>query len=328
MRSWFRLAIFGFCLTGLATHAKPARADQIILVDGTDTFQQPSSASSTSQPPTIGQEPEPADDIRKVFLRQATVLLSPGEVEVEAAFTYSHTQSVSSILNARFRQFQVPLSARVGLFDRAEGFISIPVAHLRQDLGFADSVSSRHESGIGDIVAGLSYELMQETAGGPDVVASLAFIAPTGSQPDEAGLSLGAGHRAIHAGVQFIKTVDPVALFAGASYRHELNARYFLGDAVHDIDPGGASGYNFGFGFAVNDNVSLSMQFLGSYQPDVKADDQQLFASSREPASLRYALTLRHSPSTYVEPSVAVGLNDDAPNFSIGMSFSHRLGRR
>jgi hypothetical protein len=308
------MAVVALALTGFATLARPVGADQ-------------NPATSSPQPPTIGQEPEPADDIRKVFLRQATVLLNPGELEVEAGFTYSHTQSVSSLLNARFRQFQMPLAARVGLFPRAEGFVSIPVAHARQDLGFADRVSSRHESGLGDIVAGLTYEVMQETARAPDVVASLAFVAPTGSQPSEAGLSLGAGHRAIHAGVQFIKTVDPVALFAGASYRHEFNARYFLGDGVHDIDQGAATGYNFGFGFAVNDNVSLSMQFLGSYQADAKADGQQLFASSREPASLRYALTLRHSPATYVEPSVVVGLNDDAPNFTIGMSFSHRLGR-
>lgn len=289
--------------------------------------QGPAPSAPTQGPPTIGQEPEAPDDIRKVFLRQATVLLNAGQVEVEGAFNYLHTQSVSSILNARFRQFQLPLASRVGLFDRAEGFVSVGVTSVRQDLGFADNVLSHHEAGIGDVTAGFNYELMRETASGPDMIASVAVGAPTGSKPNEQGLSLGTGHWATRLGVQFIRTVDPVALFAGASYQHEFDARYFLGDGVHEIDQGETAGYNFGFGFAVNDNISLSVQVIGSYQSEAKADGQRIFASSREPVSLRYALTYRRSQGTYVEPSVIVGLDDDAPNFALGMSLTHRFGK-
>jgi hypothetical protein len=288
---------------------------------------QAANPAETQQPKPIGQKPEDVADIRKIFLRQSTVLLRPGQVEVEAALSYQHTQAVSTILNARFRQFQLPVATRVGLFHRAEGFISIPVAYARRDFGFADSVISNKEAGIGDASAGLNYELARETARGPDIIASVALGTTTGSKPNEAGLSLGTGHWTATVGFQFIKTVDPVALFGGINYGHQFEASYFLNDAVHNIDPGETASYNFGFGFAVNENISLSAQVIGSYQSDTKADGKKIFASSREPASLRSALTYRYSKGTYIEPSVVIGLDNDAADFALGISLTHRFGK-
>jgi hypothetical protein len=284
-------------------------------------------AAGAQQPKPIGQEPEDAQDIRLIFLRQSTVLLRPGQVEVETGMNYQHTQSVSSIFNARFRHFQIPLAARVGLSSRAEAFVTIPAAYARRDLGFADSVVSSDESGFGDLFAGFNYELRRESAGGPDIIASVGAGMPTGSKPDEEGLSLGTAHWTAIAGVQFIKIADPVALFAGVRYEHQFPARYFLGDAVREVDPGATGGYNFGFGFAVNEYVSLSAQVTGSYQGDLKADGGRVFATSREPVSLRTALTYQYSRGTYIEPSVAIGLNDDTPDFALGVSLTHRFGR-
>jgi hypothetical protein len=278
-------------------------------------------------PKPIGQEPENREDIRLFFLRQSTVLLRPGQVEVETGMNYEHTQSLSSIFNARFRHFQLPLAARVGLFDRGEAFVTIPAAYARRDLGFADSVVSSTEGGFGDLVAGLNYELRRESAGGPDIIASVSVSVPTGSKPDEEGLSLGTAHWAATTGVQFVRIADPVALFGGVRYERQFPARYFLGDAEHDIDPGGTGGYNFGFGFAVNEYVSLSAQVAGSYQGDVRADGERVFATSREPVTLRTALTYQYSRGTYIEPSVTIGLNDDTPDFALGVSLTHRFGR-
>lgn len=289
-------------------------------------LQQPDPAGAQAPKP-IGQAPDDTEDIRLIFLRQSTVLLRPGQVEVETGMDYQHTQSVSSIFNARFRQFQMPLAARVGLFNRGEAFVTIPAAYARRDLGFADSVVSSDESGVGDLVAGFNYELRRESAGGPDIIASVGTSMPTGSKPDEEGLSLGTAHWTATAGVQFIKIADPVALFGGVRYEHQFPARYFLGDAVHDVDPGGTAGYNFGFGFAVNEYVSLSAQVTGSYQGDARADGLRVFATSREPVALRTALTYQYSRGTYIEPSVAIGLNDDTPDFALGVSFTHRFGR-
>jgi hypothetical protein len=288
---------------------------------------QPADSAGTQAPTPIGQQPEDTTDIRLIFLRQSTVLLRPGQVEVETAIHYEHSQSVSPILNARFRQFQLPSAARIGLFNRAEGFVSVPPAYVRRDIGFADRVASSDEAGVGDVTAGFNYELARETAGGPDVIASGGLGIPTGSKPDEEGLSLGTGHWTASIGVQLVKINDPVALFGGVRLEHQFAARYFLGDAVHDVDPGETIGYNFGFGFAVNETISLNAQILGSYQTEMKADNQRVFASSREPVSLRSALTYQYSGGTYIEPSVMVGLDEDSADFALGISLTRRFGQ-
>jgi hypothetical protein len=95
---------------------------------------------------------------------------------------------------------------------------------------------------------------------------------------------------------------------------------------VHDVDPGETIGYNFGFGFAVNGDISLSTQVSSSYQSDAQADGQRIFASSREPASFRSALTYRYSKGTYIEPSVIIGLDRDTPDFAVGLSLTYRFG--
>jgi hypothetical protein len=292
------------------------------------TAAQSTPPSGTPKVKPIGQKPEDAEDIRKIFLRQSAVLLAPGQLEVEAAPGYLNNQSVSSVLNAKIRQFQLPFAGRIGLFSRAEGYVTVPVGYVRRDFSFADSSISHSKSGFGDVTAGFNYEIAQEGMRRPDIIVSFSYGTATGSKPNEVGLSLGSGHKAVTLGVQFIKSSDPVALFWGINYTHQFDARYFLNEDIHNVNPGEAAGYNFGFGFAVNDSISLSAQLAGSYQSVAKADGFKVFGTSNEPVSLRAALTFRSSKRTFIEPSVSFGLNDDTPDFVLGFSLTHRFGKK
>ncbi|MDM7997712.1 MAG: transporter [Acidobacteriota bacterium] len=283
--------------------------------------------TGTQTPKPIGQKPEDETDIRKIFLRQSTVLLRPGQVEIEAGPEYTRNQVSSPILNAKLRQFRMPLSARIGLFNRAEMYMTVPAVYARQEFAFAESAVANGEFGLGDVSAGLNLEIARETARWPDVIGFVALSAPTGSKPKETALSLGSGHWELGFGAQFIRTVDPVALFAGVYYAHAFPARYFVNDAVQSVDPGETAGYNFGFGFAVNEDISLSAQITGSYQSNARASGKDIFGSSREPVSLRSALTYRCSPKIYLEPSVTIGLDDETADFALGISLTRRFGK-
>ncbi len=283
------------------------------------------STEETSQTQPIGQKPEDEQDIRKIFLRQNTVLLRPLQAEIEGGFNYLSSQSVSSVANFKFRQFQIPLTLRLGLLDRTEGFLALPFSFAQQELSFADSSTKKDKAGIGDATAGLNFNIFRENARWPEIISSIRIKTPTGEAPQEAGLSLGSGHWSGAVGLQFIKTSDPVVIFWGFQYTHEFAARHFYNDGTHDVQPGETIGYNFGFGFAVNENVSLSSQVSGSFQWETRSDGTTVSGSSSEPASLRAALTYRISKKSYIEPSVTIGFNNDTPNFIIGLSATRRF---
>jgi hypothetical protein len=282
--------------------------------------------ATVDHPQPVGQKPADDEDIRRLFLRQSSVLLDPGQIELEAGLTYFSEQTSQAILNARFRQFQVPLSLRAGLLDRLEGSLSIPYAHAEQTFSFADDSVSERSNGFGDALIGINYDLFRETALRPDIVVTLNLQAPTGDSPDESGLSIGSGHWAGSLGLQFIKTVDPIVLFWGVRYTHEFPATHYYNDGTYEVRPGPSLDYNFGFGFAVNDKISLSAQATGGYQDDSEVDGDAISGSSREPVSLRSALTYRISRSLLFEPSLTIGLNDDTPDFTIGLAAARRFG--
>ncbi|MBN1380908.1 MAG: transporter [Deltaproteobacteria bacterium] len=273
----------------------------------------------------IGPRPKEEEDIRKIFLRQTSVLLRQGQKEVEIGFNYMRNQSLSSIMNARFRRLYMPLAFRLGIVEGIESFLTAPFNYAEQEMAFAgDSVKER-KSGLGDTTAGINFEIVRETASRPEIIAALSFNAPTGGTPQETGVSLGSGHWAGTLGMQFIKTVDPVALFWGLHYTHEFSSRHFLNDGVYKVQPGEIFGYNFGLGFAVNENISLSTQLSGSYEGETKADEQKIAGSSSEPVSLRWAVTYRSSQNMFIEPSVTAGLNEDTADFVLGVSAFRRF---
>jgi hypothetical protein len=284
-------------------------------------------SDETVKPKKIGQKPPDEEDIRKIFLRQSSVLLQPRQMEFEIGISYKHNQSTSPFYIEKFRQFDVPLTFRVGINDRIAGYVSMAASLIRKE-HYSSFESIKHKkSGIGDTTAGLNFEIFRETAHWPEIISTLSFQAPTGGSPQEedGGISIGTGHWAGTIGVQFIKTTDPVVLFWGLHYTHDFAAHHYFYDSIHKVQPGETFGYNFGFGFAVNEDISLSVQVLGSYQCETEIDGMKISGSSVEPVALRSALSYRFSKSTYIEPFMEAGLNNDQTDFIIGVSATHKF---
>lgn len=277
----------------------------------------------TSQP--IGQ-PADEEDIRDLFLRQSSVLLLPGQLEIETGIEYRLFQRESTFLNTSYRLFNVPLSLRVGLLDNAESFITLPIAYAQRKLFFSGNESVLGKFGVRDVSLGLKYVLRGESERWPEVVTTIGFTGPTGDDPNEEGVSLGSGHWDIEVGLAFIKVSDPIVFFWGIAYTHQFESRHFYSDGEYDVQPGEAVGYSFGFGFAVNEATSLSSQLVGSYNTEDKVDNKAVVGSSREPILLRLGLTRRWTSRTYIEPAVAAGLTGDAPDATISLSWAYRFG--
>lgn len=272
----------------------------------------------------FGQEQREDEQREQIFLRRETVLLAPGEFQGEASLTYLRDRDERT-QNVRREVSLVP-SLRAGLLITGlEGSISLPITWAQREfLAGTSQATLRTETtdsfGIGDLRANLKYQVVREHGLWPDIIASVGFRAPTGEEPDPRdanAVAIGGGRWETSATLTFVRTFDPAVLFGSIGYTHLFDAD------IRGVEYSGGSGidYSFGLGFAINDQITLSGQFFGAYQNEVDVNNRTIPLSSREPMSLRSSLTYRFSRNQYIEPSIIYGINDDATDTVIGLSF-------
>jgi hypothetical protein len=279
----------------------------------------PKQTPSKSRTPNIlGEEPD--EDLGQIFLRQSTVLLKPGEKELDISLSYTRDE----FANLRSRQWNLFLSLRLGITERLEGFVDMPLSWAQREVFDSDSVDKNDATGIGDVGAGFKYIFKQQDKQWPDIIGSFSFSAPTGDEPDPKNpndISVGSGHWHLSTGLTLVKSYDPAVLFGGIGYG------YTFKETLNGVEvaPGNSFNYSFGMGFAINNQISLSGQFVGAYQTKTEQDGLKIVGSSREPMSLRTGLTYRVGKGRYLQPAVMFGLNDAATDATLMLSYSHKL---
>lgn len=274
------------------------------------------------------------EDIRKVFLRQSTVLLRPGQWEADVSFNYTRLQRSSAeayvkggVISSERRVFESQVGFRTSPVRDVEVFASIPVRYGSGKIERVENGIVKYRGnqwGIGDTTAGVKYHAIHEGLSVPDVIFSVNGIAPTGSDPYDfspTAVTFGGGHWGAGAGVTAIKTFDPAVVFAGIDYTYRFPGDYLGGT----VSPGGVIGYNFGAGFALNDKLSLSGQLAGTVQAGNATAPGGIDVRQREQLVLRLAFTYQASQNCYLEPSVSMGLTDDSPDSIVGLSISNRF---
>lgn len=264
---------------------------------------------------TLGEESKP--DLGPEFLRQSTVLLQPGDFQMEFALSYARDQFV----NQRTRQGSFVTALRFGLPLRMEGFLNLPVIYRTNEFFEADGTVDKHErTGIGDTSGGLNIVLAREGLKRPEFVLLLGFRAPTGEEPDFTNpreVSLGVGRWSGTLGLNMVRSYDPAVVFGGFSYE------YVAPKTLDEVELEGASRftYNFGLGFAINSQLTLSGRFIGVYQTELSFNEETIEGSDLEPMNLRFSSTYRFSKRQYLEPSVRFGLNDEAIDTIVNLSY-------
>lgn len=275
----------------------------------------------------LGQEQK--EEQRRIFLRESTVLLKPGEFQFDGSLSYLYDKQANALTE---RQVFLTPTLRVGLLDGLEGFVQVPFGWSQRELEqLADRTTfdlrlgiqrpTEDQFGLGDVAFGLKYLLTAEDEDWPDLVAALTVRAPTATGPAPDVINnlvapLGNGRWLVTGGLTFIRSYDPAVLFGGIDYTYASDGQ--LNGAT--ISGGDIFGYNFGLGFAINDQLTLSGQFLGAYQTTTRRNGVAVIGE-REPMALRSSITFRFSKNQYLEPSVTYGLNSDAVDTVLNLSF-------
>lgn len=287
-----------------------------------ETPQEKTTQTKNTTPEFIGEEPEEVEPTR-VFLRAQAITLTPGQVEVEFPLTYAR----DDLLGFRRRELAFTPTVRAGLIDRLEANVDLPLVWRENETVPRPVIRPEAKddtADIGDIGLGLKYALLPEGGAWPNIIGLLNVITPSGKAPnplDGIQASTGTGRWRTSFGLSAIRSFDPATVFGGIAY--EVNFDATLNNV--EVSGGNRFTYNFGTGFAVNNQLTLSGIFLGEFREEIEFNGQRLAGTDIEPMSMRAIVTYRAASKQFIEPSVEWGLNDDAVDTRLRVSYIVRF---
>jgi len=265
----------------------------------------------------IGTEQE--DHNSRLFLRMSTIILKPGQKSIGIATSYSN--SMQGLQTTR--QASVATTLRLALTEGMEVSATIPFAwrQFETDNHVDETRQRKDGSGVGDISLGAKFLLFNEEVSSPEVVALLGVGIPTNDNNYGDDIAIGTGHYSMSLELSALKSLDPATFFGSLSYTHYFD-REFGG---RDIKRGESLDYSLGVGYALNHRLTLSTRVSGSFSGELEIDSETVQFSDREPVLLENSLTFAWDRETTIDPSIAFGLNDDAPDTIFGLSISRRF---
>ncbi len=217
-------------------------------------------------------------------------------------------------------------TVQYGLLDNLTVTASLPL------VAKSDDVKDTTTTGLGDISVGARWEPFPLQQGRLPLILFGSLSTKTGDSPYEINpnrdLATGKGYYSVGGGASTRKYIDPVVLFASVSANYgfeETGLNQVRGSRILDsFTPGISGGFSFGFAYSFNYDVSMTM----SYQQSFNTGSEFRFTSGEvskpsdsSSGSLGISLGVRVSPQTIVNGSVGIGLTEDAPDISLGLSF-------
>lgn len=263
-------------------------------------------------PVAIGEAPE-KQTAEEIFLRSQKVLLAPGEVTADLGIFFSRSDTLFlvavdgsvALANHERRAFTSALQARVGIFDETEAFVGASYLHETSETFVGAQTVSRSARGrLGNVRLGVRRTLLKEGPGRPNLIATLSAAIPT----DRSSYAIGGGFT-------LVKSFDPVVLYADASYLRTFNQDF---TEVTRLVPTDQLTMTVGYALALNDSLSISTSLSGAFSGRTRFAIGTL--RRRDAYSLTFGLTSWLTKGLYLEPTVGIGLNGPAHNFTFGVT--------
>lgn len=219
------------------------------------------------------------------------------------------------------------VSVDYGLRDNLTASLSVPVVSKYSENPAFDGLSHS----MGDIGLGARWQPIEVKRGRPSMTFTGNMRLPTGKSPfkvvADQGLATGSGVTTFTGGMNVNHIVDPVALFGSLSLSYSLSAddlRQKRGTrTLTKVEPGMSFGFGIGFAYALSYGITTSISLQETISAGTKlyfADGATAKTKTQTSGVLNFGLGYRVSPKTTVNITAGVGLTDDSPNFSIGLS--------
>ena len=195
-----------------------------------------------------------------------------------------------------------------------------------------DLLKDTSTAGLGDISFGARWEPFPLKAGRLPLILFGNVSTKTGDSPYEinatSDLATGKGYYSAGVGASTRKYIDPVVLFASVSANYgfkESGLDQRRGSRViEEFEPGISGGFAFGFAYSFNYDVSMTMSYQQSFNTGAEftySSGESYSPADQTSSTFAISLGVRVSPETIVNGTVGLGLTEDAPDVSLGLSF-------
>ena len=217
-------------------------------------------------------------------------------------------------------------TAQYGLRDNLTLTASLPL------VAKTDLLKDTSTAGLGDISFGARWEPFPLKAGRLPLILFGNVSTKTGDSPYEinatSDLATGKGYYSVGVGASTRKYIDPVVLFASVSANYgfkESGLDQRRGSRVIEaFEPGISGGFAFGFAYSFNYDVSMTMSYQQSFNTGAEftySSGESYSPADQTSSTFAISLGVRVSPETIVNGTVGLGLTEDAPDVSLGLSF-------
>lgn len=217
-------------------------------------------------------------------------------------------------------------TVQYGLLDNLTLTASLPL------VAKTDQLKDANTAGLGDISLGARWEPFPLKAGRLPLILFGNLSTKTGDSPYEINstteLATGKGYYSAGIGASTRKYIDPVVLFASVSANYgfkESGLNQIRGPRIiEEFEPGISGGFAFGFAYSFNYDVSMTMSYQQSFNTGAEFlyhTSESYSPADQTSSTLAISLGVRVSPETIVNGTVGIGLTEDAPDVSLGLSF-------
>jgi hypothetical protein len=272
--------------------------------------------------------------LERALTTTGVLLLAPGSIELESAIAYARmvrrtstvVQDAQGNIAAReveMRQNEFALVVRVlfGLPFDSQFEVGLPYRSVHQTMlipeGLLDVGKERQRgSAFGDLSLGIAKTFAREHGRWPDLVGRLTWDTATGVEENN-GVALGGGFNELRTSLSAVKRLDPLAIFGTLQYERAFEK--------HNTKPGDEIGATVGVSLAASPETALSASLQQAFARESKADGKTVTGSDRVASSLVFGASFIVSRGNLLSLSTAAGLTDDAPDYSLNLSWSLRL---
>jgi uncharacterized coiled-coil protein SlyX len=239
---------------------------------------------------------------------------------------------------------------RLGVTDRLEADVHAPFVYRNdnQTINPSSPATTTIDGGnLGDIDAGLAYQLNNGKQGWPFLIGNLRYKANNADGPFDVPydsnniakrLPTGTGFQTVEASVTAIKVSDPAVLFANVGYVYDVPRdidKDFNTVHVGHVSPGDAVNGLIGMGFAINQDLSFSLGYKHSfvfptYQKTTLIADGSTSKSSSgssQVGALTMGVSYALTPATSLNFNIEAGVTNDAPDVHLIFRVPIQLGK-